>query len=213
MSLVKGQQMVHGGMERLPPEMWEHILSFTLLTDLASQILVCRFFRCVLSGDSLWLKREKKTLTQIREEYLRDRPARLLIKNLKADMDLFTLSCLSMNRRRVFLDLRKFLYKYFAREDYYHILQRVESMINSCTAKEFVLSVQAKHVKKETFFRLYLSYHTREHSYRSQEQTILERKLLDNSQLLAFFRSCRAIKNAGVKHMTCSSSALELFVN
>lgn len=205
--------MVHAGMERLPPEMWEHILSFTLLSDLASQSLVCRFFRCILSGDGLWMKREKKTLSQIKQECLQDRPARLLIKKLRTDTDLFTLSCLSMNRKRVFLDLRKFLYKHFAKEDYYHILQRVESTLYMCTAKEFTLCIQAKHVRKETYFRLFLSYHTREHSCRSQEQTIFEKKLVGDKQLLTFFSSCRQIKKAGIKKIICSSFALDLFVN
>jgi hypothetical protein len=204
------------GMERLPHEMWEHILSFSLLSDFASQSLVCRLFREVLLQDQHWMKKEKKTLAQIKEEYVKDRPIRLLIRNLRVDADLFTISCLSMNRRKIFLDLRKFLYRHFAREDYYNILQRVESTLHLCTAKEFTLSVQAKHVKNKTYFRLFLVYHVRGDrltSSRSQENTILEKQLSDGKQLVSFFRSCREIKKLGVKKMTCSSLAFDLFVN
>ncbi|SOB74166.1 hypothetical protein BQ9231_00283 [Cedratvirus lausannensis] len=192
--------------------MWEHILSFSLLSDFASQSLVCRLFRCMLSQDNYWLRKEKKTFAQIKEEHSRDRPARLLIKNLKSDTDLFTISCLSMNRRKIFLDLRKFLYRYFAREDYHGILQRVEDILHTCTAKEFTLSVQAKHTNDKTYFRLFLAYRARS-GHRGQENTILERRLQDKKQLLNFFRSCREIKKAGIKKMTCSSSALDLFLN
>ncbi|QIN54398.1 hypothetical protein [Cedratvirus kamchatka] len=193
--------------------MWEHILSFSLLSDFASQSLVCRLFKCVLSHDNYWIRKEKKTFAQIKKEYAQDKPIRLLIKNLCTDVDLFTISCLSMNRRKVFLDLRKFLYRYFRREDYINILQRVESTLRTCTAKEFTLSIQAKHVKGKTYFRVFLAYYSREISSRPQESTILKRQLNNHEKLLIFLRLCREIKKSGIKSMNCSSLALDLFIN
>lgn len=186
--------------------MWEHILSFTLITDFSKICLVCPLFRHLLYQDSYWQRKEKKSFSQVRQDFVKDKPIRLLIKNLAADIDLFTLSCFSMNRRKIFLDLRKFLYRYFAGEKYFTILQRVENTLHENKAKEFTLSIQVKHVKKKTYFRLFLS-------SRTTENTILERQLINNKQLHSFFSSCREIKKSGIKSMTCSGFALDLFLN